>query len=294
MSLTVKNILYATDFSEAAEAALPYVRGLAMRYGAMVHAVHVHLPGYKPVAEPEKMSDFERAALEQIKIETEQLNAMLAGIPHDVCVCAGKLWPTLLNIAQQRSIDLIVIGTRGRTGAGRVLLGSVAEEIFRSARCPVLTIGPHVAPHISNDTEDSLELRQVLYATDFTPGSLSALPYAASLKEEYQAKLTVLHVVSETENGKLIHAETYGKNLLKRLRELLPAGEKFQIDIDFKIEHGVAAEKILQVATALHADLIVLGVRKVDESIGIVTHLSRPTAHRILAHAECPVLTVRG
>jgi len=295
MRLPVKNILYATDFSAPAEAALPYARGLAIRYGARVHGVHVHLPGFESIAERERMSDFGRAVQEQIKIEAEQLNAMLSGIPHNIFICAGTFWPTLLGLIHQQNIDLIVIGTRGRTGAGRVLLGSVAEEIFRRAPCPVLTVGPHISPHlsVSKDTSRRLELKQVLFATDFTSESLKALPYAASLAEENQARLTVLHVIKDAENDEIIHKGECGEDLLRKLRELLPPEVNLQGNLNFKVEQGDAAETILQVAKALDADLIVLGVRRVDEPISIITHLARSTAHRVLTHAECPVLTVR-
>src|ERR1700736_217890 len=131
--ISLKDILYATDFSPAAEAALPYVKGLSRQYGAKVHAVHVRLPSTYPIIGPEMMPQVIEAAEEQAKVEAQDLHEMLANVPHDVSVSAGDLWPTITEKVEQQNIDLIVIGTRGRTGVGRALLGSEAEEIFRRA-----------------------------------------------------------------------------------------------------------------------------------------------------------------
>jgi nucleotide-binding universal stress UspA family protein len=288
--ISLKHILYATDFSPASEAALPYVRGLSKQYGATVHAVHVRLPAAYPVVGPEMMPQVIEAAEEQAKLEVQQLHEMLASVPHDVSVNEGDLWPTITYMVQQKNIDLIVIGTRGRTGMGRALLGSVAEEILRRAPCPVLTVGPH----ISKDTERRLEMKEILYATDFSPESLSALPYAVSLAQEHQARLTILHVIGEEKVGELVHAGNYVESTLRQLRGLVPSEAKSWCEPNFRVEKGPAAEKIMEVAIALGADLIVLGVRGAAGHVGATTHLFRPTAHRIVTQAECPVLTVRG
>jgi nucleotide-binding universal stress UspA family protein len=285
--ISLKNILYATDFSPAAEAALPYVTGLSKQYEATVHAVHFQLPTTYPIVGPEMMPQYIEAAEEQAQVETQDLHEMLASVPHDVSVSEGDLWPTLFDMVRQQNIDLIVIGTKGRTGWGRALLGSVAEEIFRRAPCPVLTVGPQ----ISKDTQRRLEMKEILYATDFSPESLSALPYAVSLAQEHQARLTILHVITEE---KLVYARNYVEATLRHLRELVPPEAKSWCEPNFLVEQGPASEKILDVATALGADLIVLGVRGAAGHMGATTHLFRTTAHRVVTQAECPVLTVRG
>jgi nucleotide-binding universal stress UspA family protein len=288
--ISLKHILYATDFSPAAEAALPYVKGLSNQYGAKVHAVHVRFPATYPIVGPEALPQVMEAAEEQAKFEAQQLHEMLHSVPHDVTVSEGDLWPTINDMVRQQNIDMIVIGTRGRTGVGSALLGSVAEEIFRRAPCPVPTFGPH----ISRDTERRLEMKEILYATDFSPESLRALPYAVSLAQEHQARLTVLHVIGEERVGELVHAGNYVESTQRRLRELVPPEAKSWCEPNFRVEKGPAAEKIMEVAIALGADLIVLGVRGAAGHMGATTHLLRPTAHRIVTQAECPVLTVRG
>ncbi len=288
--ISLKNILFATDFSPAAEAALPYAIGLAQRYGGTVHGLHVRFPATYPVVGPEAMPQVLQAAEEQAKIEAQQLHAMLNGVPHEVSVGEGEVWPMISEIVRKGKTDLIVIGTHGRTGVTRALLGSVAEEIFRQAACPVLTVGPHV----SKDTERRLEMKEILYATDFSPESLAAMPFAVSLAQEHQARLTLLHVVPPPKVGELVHAEQYAESTLRRLRTLVPAEAESWCEPNFRVEHGPEADKIMEVANSLGADLIVLGVRGAEGGMGAATHLMQSIAHQVVTQAQCPVLTVRG
>jgi nucleotide-binding universal stress UspA family protein len=287
--ISLKNILYATDFSPAAEAALPYVKGLSKQYGARVHGVHVRSPFY-PIVGPEGLPQIMEAAKEQTKLDAQQLNEMLAGVPHEVTVTQGDVWPTVIDIVRRQHIDMIVIGTRGRSGMPRVALGSVAEEVFRQASCPVLTVGPHA----SGSSEQRLGMKRILFATDFTPESLNAMPYAVSLAQEHEARLTILHVIGDPEVGKLVDPEEYAESMLRELREMLPSETDLRCEPNARVEKGSVTEKILEVAIAEGTDLIVLGIRGAGGHIVATTHLSRSTAHGIVIRAECPVLTIRG
>jgi nucleotide-binding universal stress UspA family protein len=288
--ISLKNILFATDFSPAAEAALPFATGLARKYGGTVHAVHVRFPATYPVVGPEAMPQILEAAEEQAKLEAQALHDSLTGVPHTASVGEGEVWPMLNEIANEHKADLIVIGTHGRTGVTRVLLGSVAEEIFRKAAVPVLTVGPHV----SKDTERRLGMKEILFATDFSAESLAALPFAVSLAQEHQARLTLMHVVPRPKVGELVHAEQYGESILRQLRTLVPAGAEAWCEPNCKVEHGHEAEKILETANALGADLIVLGIRGIEGGVGAATHLLQSVAHKLVTQARCPVLTVRA
>jgi len=288
--ISLKNILYATDFSPAAEAALPYAIGIATRYGGKVHGFHARFPATYPIVGPEAMPQFIEAAEEQAKFEAQQLHEMLSTVPHEVTVSMGEIWPLVNDMVAHQKIDMIVMGTSGRTGVSRALLGSVAEEVFRRAPCPVLTVGPHVSP----DTERRLEMKEILFATDFSPESLAALPFAVSLAQEHQARLTMLHVVGETKVGELVHAEQYADSIRRQLRGLMPPEAELWCEPKYMVQHGPEAEKIMEVATAVGADLIVLGVRGAEGGMAAATHLSRTIAHHVVTQARCPVLTVRG
>ncbi len=191
--VALKNILFATDFSPAAEAALPYAIGLAKQYGAKVHGLHVRYPATYPIVGPESMPQILEAAEQQAKFEAQQMHEQLASVPHEVTIIEGDLWPVLDEIVQKQKVDLVVIGTHGRKGVSRALLGSAAEEIFRRAACPVLTVGPH----ISQNTERRMAMKQILFATDFSPESLAALPFAVSLAQEHQSNLTLMNATGK-------------------------------------------------------------------------------------------------
>ena len=288
--IALKNILFATDFSPAAEAALPYAIGLAKQYGAKVHGLHVRYPATYPIVGPEAMPQVLEAAEELAKCEAKQLHEMLESVPHEVTVAEGELWPILSEIVNQQRTDLIVMGTHGRTGVSRALLGSAAEEVFRKASCPVLTVGPHV----SHNTERRLAMKQILLAMDFSPESLAALPFAVSMAQEHQANLTLLNVTCNPEVGELVHAGQYVDSTMRRLQALVPAEADLWCEPKCRVEQGTEAKKISEVAVALGADLIVLGVRSPQGGMGATTHILQSIAHQVVANAQCPVLTVRA
>src|SRR4029077_1477166 len=139
-------------------------------------------------------------------------------VPHEVTVTEGDLWLALSEIANKQHSDLIVMGTHGRKGVSRALLGSAAEEVFRNAHCPVLTVGPHV----SHNTERRLAMKEILFATDFSPESLAALPLAVSMAQEHLSNLTFLNVTGKSEVGELVHAGQYKESTMRRLQSLVP------------------------------------------------------------------------
>jgi nucleotide-binding universal stress UspA family protein len=288
--IALKNILFATDFSPAAEAALPYAIGLAKQYGAKVHGLHVRYPATYPIVGAEAMPQVLEAAEELAKCEAKQLHEMLESVPHEVTVAEGELWPTLSEIVNQQRTDLIVMGTHGRTGVSRALLGSAAEKFFRKASCPVLTVGPHV----SHNTERRLAMKQILLAMDFSPESLAALPFAVSMAQEHQANLTLLNVTCDPEVGELVHAGQYVDSTMRRLQALVPAEADPWCEPKCRVEQGTEAKKISEVAVALGADLIVLGVRSPQGGMGATTHFLQSIAHQVVVDAQCPVLTVRA
>jgi nucleotide-binding universal stress UspA family protein len=288
--IAVQNILFTTDFSPAAEAALPYALGLAKQYGAKVHGLHVRFPATYPIVGPEALPAVIEASQEQAEFEAKQMHEMLAGVPHDVTVIEGDLWPVLQDIVGQKKIDLIVMGTRGRTGMSRALLGSVAEETFRKSACPVLTVGPNV----SRNTERRLGMKEIIFATDFSPESLAALPFAVSLAQEHLSNLTLLNVAGKSAVGELVHEGQYAESTLRRLRALVPAEAELWCAPKCRVEQGEQAAKIMEVAVAIGADLIVLGVRSPQGGVGAATHLLRSVAHEVVVNAQCPVLTLRA
>jgi nucleotide-binding universal stress UspA family protein len=289
--VALNNILYLTDFSEPSEAALPFAAAVAREYGAKVIAYHALIPAAYTYTAPELVQTGFEAQEEAAENNMKRAGAELVGVPHEMVVeRSAGIWPSLEQAIKDYNADLIVLGTHGRTGAEKLLLGSVAEEVFRRARVPVLTIGPGAR----RSAHAGAKFRKVLYATDFSKESLAAAPYAISMAEENQARLILLHVMkpsptprSERETQDLLSNATF------ELHEIVPASAELWCTAEAIVREGNAAEKILETAKEKGVDLIVLGVRDRKGHLGAATHLERATAHKVVAHAACPVLTVR-
>lgn len=290
--VVLKNILYLTDFSEPSEAALPFAASIAREYGAKVYAYHVLIPAAYTYTTPELTAAALDAQEDAALANMQRVDAQLAGLPHEIIVERGTgIWPSLEQAIMDYGIDLVVLGTHGRTGAQKLLLGSVAEEVFRRSHVPVLTIGPgeRRGPH------RGARFRHVLYATDFTDESLAAAPYALSMAQENEARLTLLHVMKEPETKPFDKAtEDAISSALFRLHEIVPQTAEPWCRPEALVQFGNPADQILKTAKERDADLIVLGVRGVRGLLGAATHLERATAHKVVVHALCPVLTVRG
>jgi len=288
--IAINNVLFLTDFSQPSEAALPFALSIAREYGAKVYAFHVLIPAVYAYATPETAAIAIEKQEEDAVAGMQRVNSQLAGLAHESIVERGTgVWPAIAAAIKEYAIDLIVVGTHGRTGAQKLLLGSVAEEIFRRSTVPVLTIGPHE----KHGAHRGAKFHHVLFATDFSTDSLAAAPYALSMAQENEARLSLLHVMREPEVFDK-KAEDVISSANFRLHEIVPEGAESWCRPDAVVRFGKAAEQILRIAKERDADLIVLGIRGSHGVPGASTHLERATAHRVVANAPCPVLTVRG
>jgi len=286
----LQNILFATDFTPSAQLALSYALDLAHSYDAEVYSVNVlpHLPFVEAV-----QPDPEQTML----LAKQQLAALVGsesfkGIRHKELIEEGEVAEVLSKLVWKYEIDLIVIGTCGRKGLGKLLLGSVAEEIFRNAECPVLTVGPHATRWPADG-----KLRHIVYATDFGPESVHGLPYAISLAAENRARLTLLHVapepgvaLPEPEPGAMpvVDPCEVVASTEKQLRALVPGGTQLWHEPEYMVEFGPPAETIVKIAAG-RADMIVLGVKR---PAALTKHLGAGVAYKIACEATCPVLSV--
>jgi nucleotide-binding universal stress UspA family protein len=285
--IQLQNILYCTDLSPAAADALPYAVGFASHFGAKLYALYVRRTDQLTSA-PEQWPA--TAELTRVKRKMTRLLEGSPRIDSEALIKDGGLWNSVGSTIEMKQIDLVVLGTRGRSGLARALLGSAAEEIFRRAPCPVLTVGPHASPLLLRGGG----LTQILYASDFSSESAAAAPYAISLAQEFQARLTLLHVIADPKRGDLVQAQELVTSSRKLLLDLVSPESELWCEPQFMVEQGPAAETILDVADLRKANLIVLGVRRPTGIPGAATHLPMAIAHKVVSRANCPVLTVRA
>lgn len=282
--ISLKRVLFATDFSLSSQIALFHALRVARRYRSKIYLVHVISPDLFKSVPRELRKEAVKRTREHARHEMSGLVrlAELRKFRHQTVIEEGNIAAVLLRLVREHAIDLLVIATRGHRGVKRMLLGSVAEKLFRQSPCPVLIVPPRAG--------EKVRIGRILYPTDFSKHSLQIAPYALSLARHYRAKLILLHV---------IQADVHSVAELKRQREQVEARLRqsilYRADLDprpvVEVEFGDPAQKIRKAAAEWQSDLVVLGVRSAKAS---VAHLAEGTAYQVVRQAPCPVLTIRG
>ena len=219
------------------------------------------------------------------------------GVSIETVVREGPTVTEILEQAAATSADLIVMGTHGASGFERLVLGSVTEKVLRKARCPVLTV-PRALPEAV--PAGPVVFKQIVCAVDFSDCSLAALKYALSLAQEADGQLTVVHVLTSQLVPDAVLADQHLSVLAyqrqredeaqRRLDEAVPATAAAYCRIESTIVRGKPWREIVGIATAQQSDLIVLGVQ--GRGAVDLTFFGS-TAHQVVRHAGCPVLTLR-
>jgi nucleotide-binding universal stress UspA family protein len=296
----IKRILFATDFSRWTRRAEDYAYALACSWRASLTVLCVaeFPPGLNPTypVNQQYLGDLLKTAssqLDDLKGRGESrgiaiTTRMASGIPSEEVIAA----------AQAEDSDLIVVGTRGKTGLAHVLLGSTAERVIRGAPCPVLTVRTEPA---DNEDESVLSrpvtLERILVPVDFSDCSLDALKYAVVVAKQAQASLMLLHVLEPVSYGldftlgqsraRHLEVETW----TKRLEELAATHQHPDMVVESRLRGGFPADSILDAAKTLPCDLIVMGTHG---RRGISHTISGSVAEAVLRKAHCPVIAVRN
>jgi nucleotide-binding universal stress UspA family protein len=282
----IHHVLIATDFSCYSNLALDIGLKLAKEHQAEAYVVLVVPSDEFMLAGPEAYvaaRDAARRDLENLKVELKNTGSYIEGSDYHLYLLEGDVAASILNFAQQKRVDLIVIGTHGRGSLGKALMGSVAERVFRGSAIPVLTIGPHARHPVQ-----ALAPKNILVAADFTPASERAARYAAGMASEYKSTLTLLHVLNPKE---MLHAPDQPR-IMREIEAKLAAllGPEHSVPFATTVETGRIVPVILQTARKIGADLLVMGVRPV---IPALSRFMWPNAYEIVRESSCPVLTVR-
>jgi nucleotide-binding universal stress UspA family protein len=220
------------------------------------------------------------------------------GIAVTTRVATGLPSEEVISAAREEDSDLIVVGTRGKTGLAHILLGSTAERVIRGAPCPVLSVRTDSA-----DLEDErvlarpVRLERILVPVDFSDCSLDALEYAVVVAQQAKASLMLLHVLEPVSYGldfTLSHMRTrehVRESWTKRLKELTSSHQHSHVAMEFQLRGGLPADSILDSAQTLPCDLIVMGTHG---RRGISHTISGSVAEAVLRKSHCPVIAVRS
>ena len=289
--MDVKRILCPTDFSETSAHAADLAVAMAGYYKAAISALHV-VQTFEP--------SLDAGSVDGVRQETAAFfgDATKAGLTLDVHVELGSPIQRILDHADSLPADLVVMGTHGSSGFEHVVLGSVTEKVLRKARCPVLTVPPHVR------CRSRLPFRRLLCATDFSEASSFAAQFAMSLAGESGACLTLLHVlewpwheppqpsIEELPAEQGFALAMFRRESEERARKELDAlVRETQPRVRAAVVSGTPYEQVLAAAAAESADLIVLGVGR-RSALNLT--LLGSTANHVVRAAACPVLTLRA
>lgn len=280
-SISFKNILFLTDFSEASETALAYAMGFARHFGAQVYPAHACDPVIlTETAAPDILDEIEENSRRRLTQLAKKYTITGASL-----FARGSVEAAVPHWIEEHGIDLIVMGTHGRHGLQHFLMGSVAEAIFRSATCPVLTVGPHVTVRPYKD----FKAEKILFPTDLGTHAEFATQYALSMAQETHAQVTFMHVVTLEEAFQRDRTELVNASFQK-LETLIPLEANEWCKPEFKVEVGDPVKELLGFAETERPDLIVLGL---PAGKNFNSHFRSSVTYNIIASAPCPVLTVR-
>jgi nucleotide-binding universal stress UspA family protein len=285
--MNLKTVIYATDFSLCSQNAGDYASRIADYFSASLFIVHAFTLSQaamevevRKLLQSEQRKDLQTLLSRKASLLTthavEARPKLLEGDPKEV----------IPSLADLHAPSLIVLGTHGGGRLEHGIIGSVAEMILRSTNCPALTVGPLVKP-VSSAT---FPFHRILFATDFSPQAAHAATFAVFFAETLGASIDVLNVIHGDD---IMHPDRLSelkRRFFNSLDGLVPQQAREFCDPRTYVAVGGAHDQILEHIRERSIDLLVLGIRK-------TSHLSMETrtsgAFRLIADAECPVLTIR-
>ncbi len=300
--LQIRDILFPTDFSACANAAFPQALHLARRYHATIHMLHVApITGLHAVTEALEASLAEQSVPDYVRDESNlQMDALIWGHDADdvpikrVHLQHPAPGSVLLEYAKEHDLDLIVMGSHGRTGFRRLVLGSVAEEVIRHAACPVLIVRQQ-----EGEAPGPITGRRLMVPLDFSPQAEHALRYALDLAAAYDTGLDVVHVIDPGTHLQEYAEEVaeHGTVLKKLIQEAHAVLERITgepgepaVDVSYEVLVGYPPREITEFALRNASGMIVMSSHG---RTGKKSILMGSVAEHVVRHAPCPVFIAR-
>jgi nucleotide-binding universal stress UspA family protein len=276
-------ILVATDLSDL-DRLMPVALEQAAETGARLILLHVVASNTSLLADAAALPFYDTSSV--LEFAGSQLN-----VPCDAVVREGKATQQIALAARQFEAGRVILGTRSRGKLGKLLVGSVAEQALRSVDLPVITVGPEAHLPVDRGAQEPV----ILYATTLRETSRASAALAAKIAADQKGRLVLLHVLPPADEMTRKGFETGSHSLaMRELRQLAGemAAEFFpnEQNVTPVVVHGNPSIEILAEASGRHASLIVLGTLR-HTVFDNLTH--DRTISRVLAHARCPVMTLR-
>jgi len=283
-SVHLKNILCAVDFLPGSLQAFPFAASIARHYDGRLLLEYID-SGDEAAKHHVKSPPAPRRTRSEIEAALARVEDSLDDIPHEMLFDRGDVCSKLLATARERHMDLIVVGTQGLRGMKKMLKGSTAEQIIVLASCPVLTAGPRA--------DRTANFKRILCATELSPASEHAIPYALSLAEMYNASLIFLHVNDWSSNEPPVDARPRTYSFVHEQLLKYGHGPALEARSHVKVDFGPRAALILEAAADSDADIIVMGLHTENGiRARISAHMPGSMTYDLISQAPCPVLTV--
>jgi nucleotide-binding universal stress UspA family protein len=281
--LRYRSILVATDCSPASATAVKLAARLAKEFHARLYLLHAIAPEFYAVDLCAPAPELELMNLETAHQDLHNYAEYIADlrtVKHEEIVFLGSVEDAIQSAGKAHGIDLLLLGSHGRTGLAKLALGSIAEWAVRRLDYPVLVAGPAC-------DRNMLPIKSIVLATDLTQHALRSAQYAASLAQDYNSRLTVMTVLSPSETKEdQARAELSAKG---NLQQLLPPDCGDWCTPKYEVKSGEIAPAILQAAKEHKANLIVLAARHRPP---LADHRPRTKLAAIIGASRCPVLVV--
>ena len=289
----IQRILCPVDFSESSVLAYHYAESIAWHYSATVllqHVIDSPTPYYPYYAYPDTYVELCRTiranAVQQLQEFAKTHNCR--GVRIEYSLPDGPVTETILDFAEEKAVNLIVMGAHGSRGIDHLTLGSVTEKVLRKAHCPVLAVRKPAHQFAAEaGVPELVEVQRILYCTDFSEHSEQTWDHAVSLAADYHAELTLLHVLEDISGSSDIEDET-AKALQRLERQFSPWAHQNVVTKPM-VRIGKAYLEIIQLAVESQADLVIMGVRG-RHALALAVFGS--TTNRVVQSGPCPVLVV--
>jgi nucleotide-binding universal stress UspA family protein len=287
-----KRIAVLTDLESDSEKMVRYAASMARWYGSDLLLIHAYPPEVRAMVPLEPSPSWSAGGLNPKQDAESKFKSLLArlalqDLAPDVVLRAG-IGPMIKEVEHYRP-NLLVLATHGRAGIRKWLAGSVAEEVFRRIRRPVLVVGPGLS---QAEATMQKQFERVLFATDLSVTSLTALHYAAGIAHDHEAKLTALYVETDSKQGYSFDRAIASQRLQDWVQDNTDGLAEAVTGMSYIVDFGDPGQKIVEAAQQQKANIVVIGARGLGALSGPASHFLGGSAYEVACSSQCPVLIV--
>jgi nucleotide-binding universal stress UspA family protein len=281
-----QSILCPIDFSPFSEVALRYAAAFANQYDGRLLALHciLELSGtlgfpdiVAPIGVPENLTTAVSGKLDELLV-----NCVPAKVRRSQMVKVGNAGEIIAATARAEAVDLIVMGTHGRSGFEQLLLGSVTHKVLHKSAAPVLIVGKTTRHFIQADVQNPMKIDRILCALDLETGTDEIVALALDLARTFQSRLYVLHALGS-------HESTPKTLAMQKLQSVVDADKEDWCTVQHLVQIGNPAEQILNAVEENSVNLVVMG----HHAHGVAEMMLGSNTMKVATLSSCPVFVLR-